>query len=146
MTTKKSFYDAIGSFDPSFNGIGSEDWEYTLRAIERGNTAVCTKPLALLRRHANNDSRNAMRQADGEITVLTHALIHHLLARQYSGAILDDIDRRRLSIFDMAFGTKRYDIAADTLCLIRKKPTSLKFRVKQAFLFAHHSLRSAAPA
>lgn len=146
MTTKKFFYDAIGGFDPSFNGVGSEDWEYTLRAIEHGNTAVCIKPLALLRRHANNDSRDAMRQADGEIAVLSHALIHHPMARQYSEAILDDIDRRRLSIFDMAFGTKRYGIAADTLRLIRKKPTSLKFRVKQAILFARHPWRFAAPA
>lgn len=146
MTTKKSFYDAIGGFDPSFNGVGSEDWEYTLRAIQHGNTVACTKPLALLRRHANNDSRNAMRQADGEITVLTHALNNHTLARQYSGVILDDIDRRRLSIFDMAFGAKQYDIAADTLRLIRRKPNSLKFRVKQAILFALHPLRSTASA
>lgn len=141
MTSKKTFYEVIGGFDSTFNGVGSEDWEYTLRAIERGNTAICNTPLALLRRHSSNDSRNTMRQAEGEITVLNHALKHHPLAKQYSSLILDDIDRRRLSIFELAFGSKQYGIAADTLSLIRNKPASLKFRIKQFILYAGSALR-----
>ena len=134
LTTKKAFYQAIGGFDQAFNGVGAEDWEYTLRSIERGNTAVCTKPLALLRRHTGNDSKDALRQSDGEITILKHALAHHPLAQRYRSEILNGIDRRRLNIFELAFGTKSYDIAATVLPLIRAKPKSLKFRIKQGII------------
>ena len=142
MTTKKVFYQAIGGFDQAFNGVGSEDWEYTLRAIENGNTAVCTKPLVLVRRHANNDSKNTLRQTSGEITVLEHALANHPIAQRYRSQILDGIDTRRLNIFELSFGTGQYSIAATVLSLIRTKPKSVKFRIKQTILFIRYPVRS----
>jgi glycosyltransferase involved in cell wall biosynthesis len=134
LITKKAFYQAIGGFDPLFNGVGSEDWEYTLRAIDRGNTALCHLPLALLRRHASNDSINGIRQAQGEVVVLEHALKSHSAAARYRDVLLAGIDRRRISIFETAFGTRDYATAARVLPLIRSKPANIKFRLKQCLM------------
>lgn len=141
MTTRKTFYEKIGGFDVAFNGVGAEDWEYTLRAVAHGSTAVCNRPLAMLRRHGGNDSGNQIRMLSGEITILEHALARHAVAQKYQARILASVDERRISLFNLAFGNALYDIAAETLNHICKKPGSMKFRIKQAILFARNPRR-----
>lgn len=131
VTVKKSFYELIKGYDPLFNGIGSEDWEYTLRAVQFGNTAICTLPLVKIRRHAGNDSRNKIRMLLGEVTVLEHAVRSHQAAARYRTLIDSSINARRIQAFELAFGFKNYDEALKILSSIVAKPKGLKFLIKQ---------------
>lgn len=130
VTIKKSFYQSIGGYDPTLNGIGSEDWEYTLRAVEAGNTSVCMTPLVRIRRHPGNDSKNKIRQILGEVTVLDKALAFHTLANTFRKEIVAGINSRRVQAFDLAFGTRQYDYASAILADISDVPRGIKFRIK----------------
>lgn len=130
VTVRKSFYESLGGYDPSFNGIGSEDWEYTLRAVQNGKTSVCLSPLVRIRRHSGNDSNNQIRMLLGEVSVMEHALRNHKEAKNYSESIRYSINKRRVEAFELAFGTKQYDKAASILVSITEKPGNFKFRVK----------------
>lgn len=130
VTIKKDFYQSIGGYNPAFNGIGSEDWEYTLRAIATGDIALCTTPLVKIRRHVGNDSRDKVRQLLGEVTVLEHALACHEQAAEYRETILEGINSRRIQAFELAFGSKQYQAATSILPLIIKRPASSKFFIK----------------
>ena len=130
VTIRKQFYQSIGGYDPTLNGVGSEDWEYTLRAIENGETAVCLIPLVKIRRHLGNDSNNKIRQLLGEVTVLELALTSHKSAGQFKDEIDLGINSRRCQAFELAFGLHQFDIANSILCQIFRKPNSIKFHIK----------------
>lgn len=130
VTIKKSFYESLGGYDPSFNGVGSEDWEYTLRAVQNGKTSVCLLPLVHIRRHSGNDSTNQIRMLLGEVTVMEHALQHHTAAKNYVQRIESSINTRRIEAFELAFGLKQFDTALSILPSISKTPDRLKFRIK----------------
>jgi glycosyltransferase involved in cell wall biosynthesis len=132
-TIKKHFYQTIGGFNSAFNGVGSEDWEYTLRAIASGDIALCTIPLVKIRKHAGNDSHDKVRQLLGEVMVLEHAMAFHKQATKYSQTILEGINSRRINAFELAFGSKQYQTATRILPLITKRPLSKKFFAKALF-------------
>jgi len=127
---RKSMYEAVGGFDAAFNGIGGEDWEFTLRLIATGRVALCAAPLVRIRRHAGNDSANNMRQVRGCIQILQHALQHHPVARRYQDAILHGIDERRADVFAAAFAQGDFTLARQDLRLLRQPPGDLRFRLK----------------
>lgn len=131
---RRALYEQMGGFDTRFNGVGSEDWEFTLRALGSAAVAVCRLPLARLRRHAGNDSGDSMRQAKGEADILEFALQHHPQAAACREAILASIDARRLSAFDLAFSRASFDVAGELLERLRAPPTNLKFRLKRAIM------------
>lgn len=130
VTIRKSFYESLGGYDPSFNGIGSEDWEYTLRAVQDGKTSVCLSPLVRIRRHSGNDSNNQIRMLLGEVSVMEHALRNHKEATNYRQSIRYSINKRRIEAFELAFGMKQYDKAASILASITEKTGNFKFHVK----------------
>lgn len=130
VTVKKSFYQFIGGYDSALNGVGSEDWEYTLRAIEMGSTSVCITPLVRIRRHAGNDSSNTIRQLLGEVVVLKHALNFHPLSKKYDAEINSGMIKRQVQAFELALGMKQYKYANEILSEIPSIQINLKFVVK----------------
>lgn len=134
VTLRRSFYNDIGGFDPAFNGVPSEDWEFTLRVLQKGKVALCAEPLTLIRRHHGNESKNALRQRLGEIAVLEYALAHHKCPEVYHAVFTCIIDRHRLWAFEEAFGTKKLRLAAAIFPLLGERPRSLKFFVKSAII------------
>ncbi|RZA00947.1 glycosyltransferase family 2 protein [Noviherbaspirillum suwonense] len=134
VTIRKSFYQSIGGYDPKMNGIGSEDWEYTLRAIETGKVSVCMTPLVRIRRHSGNDSGNKIRQLVGEVAVLKHALSFHKFAEKYRTEIILEINIRMVQAFELAFSTKQYEYANAILNGISEYPLGIKFKTKVVFI------------
>lgn len=134
VTLKKSFYNKIGGFDPEFDGVPSEDWEFTLRVVNEGNVALCVEPITLIRRHPGNDSKSALRQRLGEIVVLEHALKSHMCPATYHSEFNAIIDKHRLWAFEQAFGTNKLRLAAAIFPLLRKRRRSFKFLVKSALI------------
>ena len=131
---RKSFYQSIGGYDPKFNRVGAEDWEFALRAIAMGRVAVCTKPLVRIRKHAGNDSHDAMRMNLGEADILDYALAQHPAADKLAAEILASIDARRIRAFDAAFALGNFELAAQIEDKLRNKPTDLKSRLKHFIL------------
>jgi glycosyltransferase involved in cell wall biosynthesis len=127
---RRSLYLDLGGYDSQFNGVGGEDYEFTLRAVEVGAVALCGRVLVRIRRHGTNDSTDNVRQVRGEIQILEYALKHHRSGAQYSTAILDSIERRRLDVFHGAFARGAFDIAAQMMGLLRSPPADARFRMK----------------
>jgi glycosyltransferase involved in cell wall biosynthesis len=129
---QRSRYQALGGYNSQFNGVGAEDFEFTLRVVETGNTALCAEPLVRIRRHIANDSTDNVRQVRGEIQILEYALHHHAGGTLYRDAILASIETRRLDVFEGAFARGAFDIAGPMLAQLRHSPVDAKFRLKAA--------------
>jgi glycosyltransferase involved in cell wall biosynthesis len=137
VTIKKSFYEAIGGFDPAFDRVPAEDWEYTLRALSLGHTVMCTIPLVRIRHHDGNDSRNGLRQALGEVEVLKYALKHHKAASIYREQLIEGINQRTDEVFYKAFRKGNFSVAGAVFPLLENRPRSFKFKLKRAILKFH---------
>ena len=129
---KKDFYQAIGGYDPRFNGVGGEDFEFLLRAIASGKLGYITRPLTAVRKHEGNDSRDTLRALRGETQILEHALANHPGAETYRAAILASVDRRRRQAFDIAYARGDFSVAKDTASHFTSAPTDSNFRIKNA--------------
>lgn len=127
---RKSCYQRIGGYDVRFNGIGGEDWEFTLRLIGQARVALCTRPLVRIRKHGGNDSADNIRTVSGSAYILEFALEQHPFSAPYRDAILRSIDERRLDVFNGAFARGAFDIATDMLERMRKRPQDNRFRLK----------------
>lgn len=127
---RRSLYTELGGYDPQFNGVGAEDYEFCLRLVEAGETAICMEPLIRIRRHGANDSTDNVRQVHGTVQILEYALTHHRSGAHYRAAILDSIEERRLDVFNGAFARGAFDIASQMLALLRHPPQDAKFKLK----------------
>ena len=134
LIMRKEFFRAIGGYDQRFKGVGAEDWEFTLRAIASGKTALCKSPLARVRRHPGNDSANAMRMNLGEAQILEFGLMHHPNAEKYRTHILETVDERRLRAFDAAFALGDFNLAKETLQQLRAPPSNPTFLIKRKII------------
>lgn len=136
---KKSFYQLLGGYDSAFNNVGAEDWEFTLRVIAEGHVSVCKEPLVLVRRHASNDSNNALRMKMGEIKILEYALKYHPAASNCADVIHDSLNDRRIDAFESAFASRNLKTAAFVFADIQRRPDRMKFRIKTflVLLYAH---------
>lgn len=127
---QKSFFDRLGGYDVAFKGVGGEDWEFTLRALAQGRAAVCTRPLARVRKHAGNDSADSLYMNLGDAHILAHALAHHEGADRYREAILASMNQRRQAAFDTAFARGDFALARQVLGQLTHPEAGLKSRLK----------------
>lgn len=127
---RRSLYTELGGYDSRFNGVGAEDFEFALRLVEAGETAVCATPMIRIRRHAANDSTDNVRQVHGTIQILEFALAHHRSATLYGEAVLTSMEERRLAVFNGAFARGAFDMATQMLDSLRHPPSDKKFRRK----------------
>ncbi|MES2831330.1 MAG: glycosyltransferase family 2 protein [Pseudomonadota bacterium] len=141
QTFRKSFYQSIDGYNSRFNGVGGEDWEFTLRAIAAGEVALCMQPLARVRKHAGNDSANLVRQLLGEAEILEHALHHHGVATSQTSAMRASIAMRRLDAFDHAYATGDFAAAGKILTLLQTVSPTPKFLLKKLITRLPSALR-----
>ncbi|HEY0836540.1 MAG TPA: glycosyltransferase, partial [Azospirillum sp.] len=109
LVVRRDALRRLGGFDERFNATVSEDFEFMLRATQRGPAAAVTPALVGIRRHAGNFSA---RQSDcliGEIAILEHALAHHGAARRCAGALRAELLRRRVQAVHACFAAGRLD-------------------------------------
>jgi GT2 family glycosyltransferase len=109
LMVRREFMSKHGGYDTRFKGVGSEDWEFTLRMISCGEIALCTRPLARVRKHGSNDSSSNLHMSLGEVQVLRHSLAHHLKAREHVKSVEQSIERRLLNALNTAFDERLFD-------------------------------------
>lgn len=129
---RKSFYQGIGGYDPRFNGVGAEDFEFLLRAISSGMLGYVTQPLASIRKHVGNDSRDTLRSLSGEAEILEHALARHPGSERYRALVLASVDKRRRDAFDIAYARGNFSAAQEAASRFTNTPTHPNFRIKNA--------------
>ena len=128
---RKSFYDLIGGYDTSFRGVGSEDFEFLLRAISSGSLGYMTVPLAAVRKHEGNDSQDNLRSLLGEAQILEHSMKRHPGAAQFERSILESVDKRRRDAFDIAYARGDFSAVRDTASKLHHAPTDSNFIMKK---------------
>lgn len=138
---RRSLYEDLGGYDPQFNGIGGEDYEFTLRLIEAAEMSLCVTPLVRVRRHRGNDSMDNVRQVRGDVIILEYALANHVSAAKYRDLILQSIAERRIDIFNGAFARGSFDVALETLQKLQRRPAGLTFWLKVMILHLPPMLR-----
>lgn len=115
MTVRKSFYEAIGGFDPAFRGVIAEDWEFNLRALSKGRTALCRRVLARIRYHSGSQSDNKIGTLLGLAKVLRYALEKHDGTRRFESEIDRIIKHHSASAFNEAFADGEFQLAKTAL-------------------------------
>lgn len=128
---RKSFYQFLGGYDPRFNGVGGEDFEFLLRVICSGKLGYLTRPLAAVRKHEGNDSRDTLRSLNGEAEILEYSLLHHPGAARYRPAIRASIASRRRAAFDIAYARGDFPAVIDVCRRFSEQPTDSNFRIKK---------------
>jgi glycosyltransferase involved in cell wall biosynthesis len=134
LTLRKSFYFRIGGYDPAFNRVGAEDWEFTLRVLSAGRVALCRKALVRVRKHGGNDSADSLYMNLGEAKILEHALASHDAAPRYAAAIGAAIRHRKLAAFNLAFERGDFTLAGRLLAELGSLPATTKMRLKRLIL------------
>ena len=129
---RKDFYQSLGGYDSRFNGVGAEDFEFLLRLICNGSLGYLTLPLAAVRKHDGNDSKDTLRSLNGEAKILEYSLAHHPGATRYRAAIRASVDSRRRAAFDIAYARGDFPAAIDTAGQFSTPPTDSNFRIKKA--------------
>lgn len=121
MSMRKDAFSDIGGYDAKFRHLGSEDLEFTLRAIFRYSTAICQQPLARMRRHEGNQSQCGLKQALGEAMILEHTLATQPACRIYQDRVRKSIIERRLGAMIGSYEKGDLALCRDVLATI---PTS----------------------
>jgi glycosyltransferase involved in cell wall biosynthesis len=115
MTVRKSFYESIGGFDPAFHKIITEDWEFNLRAISLGKTALCRRVLARVRYHTGSQSDSTVRTHLGAAKVLKFALKQHKGAGRFEKEILNSIEQHSAQAFNAAYAEGNFQYVSQAL-------------------------------
>jgi glycosyltransferase involved in cell wall biosynthesis len=121
MMVRKKFIEINGGYDAALNGVGSEDWDFTLRAINTGKVAFCIKPLVRVRKHLSNDSGDNIKMLLGEIRILESALRNPEAAKVAADLIKKSIVQRRENAFNEAYARGLFELV---LCLEKDLGTS----------------------
>ena len=111
MTIRKSFYEAIGGFNPAFRGVITEDWEFNLRALSKGRAALCRRVLARVRYHSGNQSGDVVRTHLGAAKILQHALNTHDGASRFKEEIETIIRLNSNNAFHEAFARGHFHLS-----------------------------------
>lgn len=73
----------VGMFNEAMRGLAPEDGEFALRCLYKGNVGAVPEPTVLIRRHAENTSRDGLKSLLDEITTLGWIREHHQEARDH---------------------------------------------------------------
>lgn len=141
LMINKRFIKKHGAYNPEFNRVGAEDWEFTLRLISESQVAVCKKTLARVRKHEDNDSGDHVRMSLGEASILEYALQNHSMARALRKEIHDSAQSRMISAMCSAFDRGTLDQVVEIRKSI-KKPLNLNNWAKVFICKLPHPIRS----
>lgn len=103
MMFTKDLFEAVGGYSPSMRGRRSEDGEFTLRCLYRARVGALPEPLVAIRKHASNDSGNALLCLVDEVWTLGEIKAHHPEAAAYAPIIEAEILRRAIAAAHLAF-------------------------------------------
>lgn len=132
MCIRRQAFNDIGGYDSRFRGVGSEDLEFTVRAILALRSAISKTPLALVRRHSSNDSRDFSRQHLGEAIILLYLLKSQPSLEVYRWRIMQSIYNRLIPVLGAAWAQGDFPVfmeASTRIPLHKHSPSTLLQRL-----------------
>jgi glycosyltransferase involved in cell wall biosynthesis len=99
----RSLYYSIGGFKPELGRYRAEDWEFSLRCVQRAPFGVIDKPVVGIRKHAQNFSGDAYLNSCGEVAIFQYALQNHNLSQGSKELIAEQIIERTIEAGGGAF-------------------------------------------
>lgn len=131
---RRSTFDALGGYTAALSRLGPEDWEFTLRLMDRPPVGVLFAPLVGVRKHAGNRSDNALFMKEGGLTILRHILAHHPpAATDFRPAVEAQLAKETGEAVDLAFSARRMDRVREHYAALPGSHRTFKRRVKRLF-------------
>jgi len=128
---RRDFYQTLGGFDSALRGSSAENFEFELRALQRGRVGLVWQPLASVVRYGGNASADGAKMAMDVVGCLEFVLAHHDLGPEERRAVEAELQRRLPSAVDGAFLNYAFPALRHYVALARED-LGLRARVKCA--------------
>lgn len=129
---RRSVSDALGGYNPSLSRLGPEDWEFTLRLMDRPPVGVLWEPLVGIRKHAQNRSGAAGFMNDGGRTIIRYILANHpQAAGDFRHVVEGQLATETATAVDLAFAARQMARVRELYAELPKSHRNLKRRVKR---------------
>jgi glycosyltransferase involved in cell wall biosynthesis len=132
LLMSKRRFERLGGYNERFSQGLSEDLEFVLRNLGEPPIGVLAEPLAGIRRHEANRSRDLFDLWMGQVRILEHALAAHSAAQPFSSLVRDEIQRRRTFAAARAFTSGRLDTVRELAPSIESRYWDWKLRLRVA--------------
>ena len=137
---KRSFFEDVGRWKESLGRTVSEDLEFTLRCVNRPPIGVVSAPVAGIRKHTSNFSRDKLRETLGEIQILRDVLANNPAAKEYERSLKQEIVRRSARAAEGAFEAGDFDVVVEMLKAVPRDQRSWKLHFKSVIAHSPKSL------
>ena len=139
---RREFALSIGGYDPAMRGIPVEDIEFLVRALTHGNLGMVWKPLVSYRLHPGNDSASFVGQVIGRWRIFEHVRrTHRDLPAAFIAALDQDLPRRRVEIYKIAFRTGDRSLMTEVAPLLKTSDWTLEMRARKLIAAAPAPVR-----
>jgi glycosyltransferase involved in cell wall biosynthesis len=129
---RRSAFDALGGYDPALSRLGPEDWEFTLRLMDRPPVGVLWEPLVGIRKHAQNRSGALAFMNDGRLTVLRYILENHpQAAGDFRPVVEEQLAVLTATGVDLAFSARQMARVRELYAQLPPAHRTLKRQVKR---------------
>jgi len=131
FSIRRDLYRALGGFDERMRGMGSENFEFEIRALRAARVGLIWAPLVRMIRHDSNASLDGYRMTMDLADTLLFARENHGLDATEQAIVDSELERRLPLAISSSFTLGRYDRMRAYLTLYRG-PRTAKMRVKTA--------------
>lgn len=129
---RRSAFDTLGGYDPALSRLGPEDWEFTLRLMDRAPIGVLWEPLVGIRKHAQNRSGAAAFMNDGGMSIIRYILANHpQAAGDFRPVVEGQLAVETATAVDLAFAARQMARVRELYAQLPATHRSLKRRVKR---------------
>jgi glycosyltransferase involved in cell wall biosynthesis len=129
---RRSTFDALGGYNATLSRLGPEDWEFTMRLMDRPPVGVLFAPLVGIRKHTGNRSGGKAFMNDGGLAILRHILAHHpQAATDFRPEVEAKLAEETAAAVDLAFAARRMDRVRELYSQLPPQHRNLKRRVKR---------------
>lgn len=132
MAADRRFLLQAGGWDEGTSGLVGRDFATALRIAEHAPLGIVRRPLVGIRKHAANDSGDALAMNLGDADVLEYVLRTRPSMLPHAGLIRASVEARRLSALDLAFARRRFDDVARIAALLPPGAMARTASVKHA--------------
>jgi len=131
FSIRRDLYRSLGGFDERMRGMGSENFEFEIRALRVARVGLIWAPLVRMIRHDSNASLDGYRMTMDLADTLLFAKANHGLSVDEQAIVDAELQRRLPFAINSSFALGKPEKMRDYLALYRG-PRPLKMRVKTA--------------
>ncbi len=129
FTIRRDLYLSLGGFDERMRGMGSENFEFEIRALRAANVGLIWRPLVRMTRHDSNASLDQHQMTMDLVETLLFAMDRHGLNPAEMAVVREALQDRLPDAISGSFTLGRYAEMRRYIAM-STRPLSLKARMK----------------